>query len=129
MRSNEEARAGRVVLGRRLRQGEIAPSDFTYTVVEANIPEPARWDGQDRRVGKRVRSRLREAVIGERKSRPLVDCRITNRSKSGARLRLVEDWPLPQSFVLSDGASCCCFYAVLVWQIGADAGVKLVAIV
>ena len=116
------------MLGRRLRPGETAPGDFTYSVIDADLPAGGGWSGRERRVDKRIRTRLRDAIVSERKFRALVDCRIANRSKDGARLRLLQSRALPKSFILTDGASRCLFRAVLVWQVGADAGVTLAAI-
>ncbi len=110
------------VEGRRLRPGEgpnAATGEFTYSVVAAT------WTGHERRVAKRWRTRLRDGLIGERKHRVLADCRITERSRLGARLRLDTAHALPARFVLTDGAAREMFRAELVWQRGREAGVRL----
>ena len=110
------------VTGRRVAPGERARGEFTYSVVDV---APAGWAGTERRGDKRLRTRLRDGLIGERKHRPIVDCRIKDRSRSGARLQLDKDRPLPKSFVLTDGAARSLYRADLIWQVGRDAGVKL----
>lgn len=113
------------VVGRRVSVGTASSSaheDFTYSVVDA---EPMRRIGERRRQ-QRFRTRLREAILGERRGRVIVECRIRDRSPVGARLRLHAPCPLPAAFVLTDTASGTSFWATLVWQSGHDAGVRLV---
>ncbi len=112
----------REVLGRRVGPGERVRGEFTYSVVEL---APTGWSGVERRGDKRQRTRLRDGLIGERKHRTIADCRIKDRSRSGARLQLEKDRPLPKSFVLTDGAARSLYRADLVWQVGRDAGVRL----
>ena len=112
----------REVLGRRVAPGERVRGEFTYSVVEL---APAGWAGIERRGDKRLRTRLRDGLIGERKHRTIADCRIKDRSRGGARLQLEKDRPLPKSFVLTDGAARSLYRADLVWQVGRDAGVRL----
>lgn len=110
------------VLGRRVAPGAAPAGDFTYSVVEL---APAAWSGLERRGGKRLRTRLRDGIIGERRHGAIAECRISDRSPDGARLRLDGDRRLPQRFVLTDGAARSLFRADLVWQTGRDAGVRL----
>ena len=117
--------ADREVLGRRVAPDEAAPGEFTYSVVEV---APAAPTGRERRGDKRLRTRLRDGIIGERKHRTIADCRIRDRSHGGARLQLDADRPLPKSFVLTDGAARSLYRADLVWQHGRDAGVRLTAL-
>ena len=105
------------VTGRRIAAGSSTIDDFTYCVVE---PAPG-----DRRGDRRSRTRLRDGIVGERRGHVLVDCRIRDLSKRGARLRLDEDRPLPRTFLLTDSASRARYWAILVWQVARDAGVKL----
>ncbi len=112
----------REVLGRRVAPGEAARGEFTYSVVAV---APAGWTGVERRGDRRLRTRLRDGLIGERKHRIIADCRIKDRSRGGARLQLDKDRPLPKSFVLTDCAARSLYRADLVWQVGRDAGVKL----
>lgn len=114
----------RTVEGRRVPPGRQAGTtgEFTYSVVTA----PACWMGVERRGSKRLRTRLRDGVIGERKHRVIADCRIVDRSRGGARLQLDKDRPLPERFVLTDGGAREMFRADLVWQAGRQAGVRLV---
>ena len=113
------------MLGRRVAPGEALHGEFTYSVVEV---APPGWAGLDRRGDKRLRTRLRDGIIGERKHRTIVECRIRDRSRGGARLQLDKDRPLPKSFVLTDGAARSLYRADLVWQVGRDAGVRLTAL-
>ena len=112
---------GRDVTGRRVEPGQQRSDEFFYTVVVAEAPARAREQRRDRR----VRTRLHEGVIAERPGRVLVDCRIRDRSRTGARLQLDKDRPLPRSFLLTDAACRSQFQATLMWQVGRDAGVKL----
>lgn len=113
----------RTVEGRRLAPGTRAADagEFTYSVVTA----AAGWVGIERRGTKRLRTRLRDGVIGERKHRVIADCRIVDRSRLGAQLQLDKERPLPPRFVLTDGADREMFRADLVWQAGRAAGVRL----
>lgn len=117
--------APREELGRRVAPGEAPRGAFTYSVV---VAAPVGWSGLERRGDKRLRTRLRDGIIGERKHRAIVECRIRDRSRDGARLQLDKDRPLPKSFVLTDGAARSLFRADLVWQVGRDAGVRLKAL-
>ena len=113
----------RDVTGRRVEPGKERANDFFYTVVTAE--PPARPGSREQRNDKRVRTRLQEGVIAERPGRGLVDCRIRDRSRTGARLQLDKDRPLPRRFLLTDTACRSQFWATLMWQVGRDAGVKL----
>lgn len=117
--------APREVLGRRIALGEALQGEFTYSVVEVARPG---WAGLERRGDKRLRTRLRDGIIGERKHRTIAECRIRDRSDGGARLQLDKDRLLPKTFVLTDGAARSLYRAELVWQVGRDAGVKLTAL-
>ena len=112
------------VLGRRVTPGTLPTGEFTYSVVEV---APGRASG-DRRADKRQRTRLRDGTIGERKHRVIADCQIKDRSGTGARLQLDGDFPLPRSFILTDGGSRSIFRADLIWQDGREAGVRLAII-
>ncbi len=108
------------VLGRRVAPGQGNKGDFTYTVVEI-----APRSGGEQRNDRRIPTRLHEGVIAER-GRPVVDCRIRDRSREGARLQLDKQRPLPRTFLLTDTASRGRFWATVMWQKGRDVGVKLV---
>lgn len=112
------------VAGRRVDAGSAPTGDFTYSVVAVDVRGPA----SDRRGERRVRTRLREALVAERRGRTLVDCRIRDLTKRGARLHLDRDRPLPRAFLLTEANSRRSFWATLVWQTGRDAGVRLVPI-
>ncbi len=113
----------RDVIGRRVPSGHGRSEDFTYTVVTA---EPqTRSTAGEQRGDRRVRTRLHDGVIAEQRGRAIVDCRIRDRSRTGARLQLDQDLPLPRSFLLTDVACRAQFSATLIWQVGRDAGVKL----
>ena len=114
---------GRDVTGRRVTPGEERSDDFVYTVIVAE--PPARPGPREQRQDRRVRTRLHDGIIAERAGRALVDCRIRDRSRTGARLQLDKDRPLPRSFLLTDVACRSQFWATLMWQVGRDAGVKL----
>lgn len=110
----------RDVVGRRVTAAASNSGDFTYSVIE-----PALGHG-DRRRERRLRTRLREGVVAERRGRLLVDCRIRDITRTGARLLLDCNRPLPRAFLLTEAGSRRTFWATLVWQTGRDAGVRLV---
>ncbi len=111
------------VIGRRIAAGALPNHDFFYSVIDATPAEGRPRGGADRRAETRAKTRLRDGVVAER--RVLVDCRIRDKSKTGARLRLEADRPLPKTFVLTDPASRAKYTATLIWQIGREAGVRL----
>ncbi len=125
------------VTARRVAPGGPSIGDFTYSVVVIEPPArttpagPARAASAteanaERRTDGRVRTRLRDATLAEGRGRVLMDCRIKDKSRRGARLQLDEDRPLPKVFLLSEPAGTC-YRATLVWQDGREAGVRLVA--
>ena len=59
---------------------------------------------------------------------PIVECRIRDRSRDGARLQLDKDRTLPRTFVLTDMATRSFFSVVLVWQVGREAGVRITSL-
>lgn len=105
------------VAARRVAVGDATLGDFTYTVVEPAAGE--------RRGEQRLRTRLRDATLGMRRGHILVECRIRDRSRGGARLRLDRPCALPRMFLMTDAASRARYHALLVWQNGCDAGVRL----
>ena len=105
------------VAARRIASGETLQGDFTYSVVEPAAGE--------RRVEQRLRTRLRDAMVGLRRGHVLVECRIRDRSRGGARLRLDAPCALPRMFLLTDAVSRARYHALLVWQRDCDAGVRL----
>ena len=109
--------------GKRVAAGAVSRDDFTYCIVDV---APVAPKGGDRRREDRQRTRLRDGVLAEGRGRIVGDCRISNRSKLGARLQLDKDHALPGSFLLTDPASHTRFRATLIWQKGREAGVKLV---
>jgi hypothetical protein len=111
--------------GRKVAAGARNRSDFTYSVIETG---PSRGTRGERRGDDRVRSRLREGAIADRPGRVLVECRIRDLSKRGARLHLEKDRPLPRAFLLTEGGTRRTYRALLAWQIGRDAGVRLIPI-
>ena len=106
-----------VVTSRRVADATLRGDDFTYSVID---PGPS-----ERRGERRLRTRLRDGLVTEQRGRPVVDCRIRDRSRTGARIQLDKDRPLPKTFLLGDMASRERFWAILVWQVGRDAGVRL----
>lgn len=112
-------------IGRRVPAGMATRGEFTYSVVETAVVPKARGD---RRGERRTRSRLREGLVAERRGRVLVECRIRDLSKRGARLQLDKDRPLPKVFLLTEAGTRRAFWATLAWQVGRDAGVKLVPV-
>ena len=114
------------VTARRVSPGARPGGDFTYSVVVvAPAGKFASQAGGERRADGRVRTRLRDATLAEGPGRVLMECRIRDKSRHGARLRLDKDRPLPKVFLLSDPAAKICYRATLVWQAGRDAGVRL----
>jgi hypothetical protein len=112
-------------IGRKVATGTRGRSDFTYSIIETG---PSRHRQGERRGEYRTRSRLREGLLADRPGRVLVECRIRNLSKRGARLHLERDRPLPRAFLLTEGGTRRTFRALLAWQIGRDAGVRLIPI-
>ena len=122
---------GQDVTARRVSPGARPGEDFTYSVVVVGAapkaPAKASAGGVkgERRTDGRPRTRLRDAVLAEGRGRVLMDCRIRDKSRDGARLQLDEDRPLPKTFLLTDPATATRYRATLVWQVGRDAGVRL----
>ena len=122
------------VTARRVSPGARPGGGFTYSVVVIGAPASkssaskpsASHAGDERRADGRVRTRLRDATLAEGRGRVLMECRIRDKSRHGARLQLDKDRPLPKVFLLSDPAAKTCYRATLVWQAGRDAGVRLV---
>ena len=98
---------------------------FTYSIIDTAESKITLLDKRD---DERMRTRLRGGLVSNEQNRVITDCLIQDRSRSGARLRLAQDRPLPRRFLLSDEASQSRFWARLVWQKGREAGVKLVAL-
>lgn len=129
MKKSSGTHSGSVVdvTGRRVAAGSASAGDFTYSIVEIEVAVPQTGEAQrDRRADARQRTRLRDGILLERRHRVLAECRISDRSRSGARLHLDQGQALPQSFLLSDPASGKSYRASLVWRRGRDAGVRLV---
>ncbi len=109
------------------------PDGFTYHVVTTVVPSSRRnggltdggQTGDERRAGGRIRTRLRDASLSETRGRVLVDCRIHDRSRHGARLHLDKACALPKSFVVRDPSAGVDYRVTLVWQKGLEAGVRL----
>ena len=120
-RQEKAPAAPRSVEGRRVGIGQRSLSDFTYFVVETPSSDPA----GDRRAGRRVRTRLHEGLIAERVGGPAVDCRIRDQSHQGVRLQLDRHRPLPRTFLLTDTATRKQVRVALIWQVGRNAGVRL----
>ena len=113
-------------VGRRVAPGNTVSGEFTYSIVD--IAAEALWAGQERRGARRLRTRLRDGIIGKTKHRSIAQCTIKDRSGGGARLQLDVAHALPPSFVLSDSAARMLYRATLVWQDGREAGVQLVEV-
>lgn len=117
-------------VGRRVKPGAALAGEFTYSVLEADPSArkrsaPKDAGGGERRDGQRTRSHLREGFVGERLTRSLAGCRITDLSKGGARLLLDADSVLPGLFFLVDASAGKKYRARLAWQRGREAGVSL----
>lgn len=116
----------RLELGRKVGPGPLSEklrSEFTYSVigVAASKGPPA-----DKRGTERLRTRLRGGQLTDKRQAVIVDCLIQDRSRTGARLRLALDRPLPKLFLLADHVTQVQFWVQLAWQKGRDAGVKFV---
>jgi hypothetical protein len=111
-------------IGRKVAPGAASRGEFTYSVIEPAARQKAAASGERRGEG-RTRSRLREGQVAERPGKILVECRIRDLSKRGARLQLDKDRPLPKAFLLNEAGTDRTYWAVLAWQVGRDAGVKL----
>lgn len=106
------------VVGRRVAAGQLAKDDFTYTVVEVSRKGERRAEG-------RVRTHLREGSVKESRGRHIVECRIRELSRKGARLQLDRERPLPKTFLLREAGTESTYMATLIWQMGRDAGVRI----
>ena len=114
----------RTFAGRRVAPGATLSGEFTYSVIESDIGSDL--GAGERRRERRLRTRLREGLVAERRGRTIADCRIRDLTKTGARLQLDADLPLPKSFLLTEAGTRRAFRATLIWQAGRDAGVRLV---
>jgi hypothetical protein len=116
------------VQGRKVAPGQLDASlrlEFTYSIIE--LPRQ-KAKTLDKRSQERLRTRLRAGQLTDRRNKAIADCLIQDRSRTGARLRLAHDRPLPKSFILVDETSQAQFRAELAWQQGRDAGVRLVTL-
>ena len=126
MSESDKPESGRIVLGRKVAAGPLSPelrSEFTYSIVAAPAAAPA-----DKRRNERLRTRLRAAHLADRGDKVIMECLIQDRSRTGARLRLALDRPLPKAFILSDDIGRTQFWAQLAWQRGRDAGVRFLSL-
>ena len=111
------------VQGRRVRAGDAAGGDFTYFVVEtAASDRPPR---NERRSGRRMRTRLHQGLIAERTGGLVTDCLIRDQTSQGARLQLDKHRALPRTFLLTDTATRKQVRVALIWQVGRNAGVRI----
>ena len=108
----------RVAAGRPLvaRMGDV-----TYSVVEP--PAPAVKTGEQRD-GQRRRTRLRTGKLADARNRFVIECLFHDRSMHGARLRLVEDVPLPASLVVYDDETGTLAGARIMWRRHQDVGIR-----
>ncbi len=117
-----------VELGRKVGPGPLSAElrqEFTYSVIAA--PRAAAAPGPaDKRTGARLRTRLREGQLTDKRRKTIVDCLIADRSETGARLKLSRDTPLPKIFVLWAEAGQIQIGAELAWQTGREAGIKFI---
>jgi hypothetical protein len=122
-----------IYIGRKIAPGtagESLRSEFTYSVIAPVATAKPIGDkpiGDKRRTG-RARTHLRGGHLSDRRDVVITECLIADRSRTGARLRLALDRPLPKSFVLWDDVGRVRMRAELAWQKGRDAGVRLVGI-
>lgn len=124
----------RIELGRKVGPGPLSAelkSEFTYSVIaippaKVKAAVKAALSPADKRAGPRLRTRLREGQLTDKRRKIIVDCLIHDRSETGARLRLAHDKVLPKIFVLWDEAGQIQIGAELAWQTGREAGIKFV---
>jgi hypothetical protein len=124
--SPDDPRVRHEETGRKVTTGPRIRTDFTYSIIETGPSRSGR--GAERRGEDRVRSRLREGAVIDRPGRVLAECRIRDLSKRGARLHLEKDVPLPRAFLLTEGGTRRTYRALLAWQVGRDAGVRLIPV-
>ena len=145
----EDLQPAREAVGRRVPQGEAPRGEFTYSVVEPGVakprapprprapaakPKPATVQAAaaprtlNRRNEGRTKSHLREGFVAGPRRNPLVDCRIRDLSRGGAKLSLEADLVLPRTFLLVEAGTRATYRATLAWQKGRDAGVRLTPI-
>lgn len=125
MNPSEAAATGRPVLdGIRIgaeRAGARRAGDVTYTVIEA-ADKPRHHDEQ--RTGPRRRTRLRSGKLADARGRFVIECIFYDRSSEGARLRLVENVPLPTPLMVYDDETGTLSEAHLVWRDHQDIGIR-----
>jgi hypothetical protein len=128
----------RIELGRKVAPGPLGAelrSEFTYSVIavpraaaKAPVTAKAPPAPADKRAGPRLRTRLREGQLTDKRRKIIVDCLIQDRSETGARLKLAQDKVLPKMFILWSEAGQIQIGAELAWQTGREAGIKFVKI-
>jgi hypothetical protein len=117
-----------IEIGRKVGPGPLSEqlrSEFTYSVIGV---APSKAPPADKRSNERLRTRLRAGQLTDKRHEVIVDCLIHDRSRTGARLRLALDRPLPKLFLLADHVTQVQFWVQLAWQKGRDAGVKFVKV-
>ena len=82
---------------------------------------------EQRRRVERVSTRLKPAKLLSLKGGFLADCAITDRSLSGARLRVFSPPHLPAQMILFDETETIAWQAHLAWDKGTEAGVRFLS--
>lgn len=96
-----------------------ARSAVTYRVIELQ----AKTSASDKRIETRRRTRLHHGKVLDLRNRFLIDCQLYDRSRRGARLRLVADLKLPTRIRLFDDIARQVLDARIAWQRGQNIGV------
>lgn len=82
----------------------------------------------DGRLHPRSRTRLRPAKVLTETGRFVCDCAVTDRSLRGARLRFFAARRLPPRFYLYDEAETTRQLARMIWNAGAEAGIRFIGL-
>jgi hypothetical protein len=94
-----------------------APKNTVYFAVKTALPG-------EKRASPRRRTRLRSGIILDQASAVIVECQIYERSKTGARLRLFSDVPVPSNIRLFDEVAKRLTHARVVWRRHREIGVR-----
>jgi hypothetical protein len=101
-------------------QGQVA-----YSVKHQDIQPPAR--PSENRANRRTRTRLRSAKLLNGEHQFLCECRVHDRSASGARIVLTRETGLPNRFFLYDDETNEILVATVAWRRGLTLGVRFSA--
>ena len=83
--------------------------------------------GDERRRTSRISTRLKPGKLLSRRGAFIADCAITDRSATGARVRVFDPATLSGEMILFDETGTVVWPARLVWEHGPEAGLRFLA--